>query len=80
MFIISCVWYFVSCFYGELVDDDVMFVSFELFDLGLGEVFVCNMWLSVDLYMCGWMNDVKFYVVLFVFDVLMDGGVVGVVE
>ena len=56
--------------------------NFEMKDLpsaplGEGEVRVRNMWLSVDPYMRGRMNDVKSYVPPFALDAPLEGGAVG---
>jgi NADPH-dependent curcumin reductase CurA len=44
---------------------------------GAGEVIVRNLWMSVDPYMRGRMNDVKSYVPPFQIDAPLDGGAVG---
>src|SRR4051794_18659955 len=44
---------------------------------GAGEVLVRNLWMSVDPYMRGRMNDVKSYVPPFQLDAALDGGAVG---
>src|SRR4051812_45320328 len=44
---------------------------------GAGEVLVRNLWMSVDPYMRGRMNDVKSYVPPFQIDAPLDGGAVG---
>jgi len=56
--------------------------NFELRETALpkpdkGEMLVRNLWLSVDPYMRGRMNDVKSYVPPFALDAPMDGGAVG---
>ncbi|MEU1625218.1 NADP-dependent oxidoreductase [Streptomyces sp. NPDC020096] len=48
-------------------------------ELGPGQVLVRNLYMSVDPYMRGRMNDVKSYVPPFQLDRPMDGGAVGVV-
>ena len=49
----------------------------ELPELGDGMVRIANLWLSVDPYMRGRMNDVKSYVPPFAIDSPMEGGAVG---
>src|SRR3989449_10505446 len=44
---------------------------------GAGEVLVRNLWMSVDPYMRGRMNDVKSYVPPFQIGQVLDGGAVG---
>src|SRR6476660_462511 len=56
--------------------------NFELKDTALppvgdGQVHVRNLWLSVDPYMRGRMNDVKSYVPPFQVGAALDGGAVG---
>lgn len=56
--------------------------NFELKDIELpptenGQVRVRNLWLSVDPYMRGRMNDAKSYIPPFQLDVPMDGGAIG---
>src|SRR5437868_14934605 len=56
--------------------------NFELRELDLpplqdGQVHVRNLWMSVDPYMRGRMNDVKSYVPPFQIDAPLDGGAVG---
>jgi NADPH-dependent curcumin reductase CurA len=56
--------------------------NFELKDIDLppledGQVRVRNLWLSVDPYMRGRMNDAKSYIPPFLLDAPMDGGAIG---
>src|SRR5690242_16141568 len=56
--------------------------DFELVDVPTpepaeGELLVRNLWMSVDPYMRGRMNDVKSYVPPFQLDAPLDGGAVG---
>jgi hypothetical protein len=51
--------------------------SIDLPPLGEGQVRVRNLWLSVDPYMRGRMNDVKSYVAPFQLGEPMDGGAIG---
>jgi NADPH-dependent curcumin reductase CurA len=51
--------------------------EFELPPLGDGHVHIRNLWLSVDPYMRGRMNDVKSYVPPFQLGEPMDGGAIG---
>jgi NADPH-dependent curcumin reductase CurA len=57
--------------------DDFELKDVELPPLGDGAVRVKNLWLSVDPYMRGRMNDVKSYVPPFQLDEPMDGGAIG---
>ena len=70
-------WHLKSRPQGMPVHDD-----FELKEIGLppvsdGQVRVRNLWLSVDPYMRGRMNDVKSYVPPFQIGEPMDGGAIG---
>ncbi|VVS97056.1 putative NADP-dependent oxidoreductase YfmJ [Sphingomonas sp. EC-HK361] len=56
---------------------DFAMVDLESRDLADGEVRVANLWLSVDPYMRGRMNDVKSYVPPFQIGEAMQGGAVG---
>ena len=49
----------------------------DLLKVGLGQLRVKNLWLSVDPYMRGRMNDVKSYVPPFALDAPMEGGAIG---
>jgi NADPH-dependent curcumin reductase CurA len=51
--------------------------EFDLPALGDGDIHVRNLWLSVDPYMRGRMNDVKSYVPPFALDAPMEGGAIG---
>jgi NADPH-dependent curcumin reductase CurA len=63
---------------GEPTPDCFRLASAELPDKpGAGEVLVRNLWMSVDPYMRGRMNDVKSYVPPFQIDAPLDGGAVG---
>ena len=62
---------------GLPADQDFELKKVELPPLGEGMVRVRNLWLSVDPYMRGRMNDVKSYVPAFQLDEPMDGGAVG---
>jgi NADPH-dependent curcumin reductase CurA len=57
--------------------DDFALVDVEVPDPAPGEVLVRNLWMSVDPYMRGRMNDVKSYVPPYQLDQPMDGGAVG---
>jgi NADPH-dependent curcumin reductase CurA len=62
---------------GMPVMEDFALKPIELPALGDGMVHVRNLFLSVDPYMRGRMNDVKSYVPPFALDAPMDGGAVG---
>jgi NADPH-dependent curcumin reductase CurA len=62
---------------GMPVMEDFALKPVELPALGDGMVHVRNLFLSVDPYMRGRMNDVKSYVPPFALDAPMDGGAVG---
>ncbi|HSV03521.1 MAG TPA: NADP-dependent oxidoreductase [Phenylobacterium sp.] len=53
------------------------FASVELRDPGPGEVQVKNLWMTVDPYMRGRMNDVKSYAPPFALGEVMNGGAIG---
>ncbi len=57
--------------------DNFEFASVELGDPGPGEVQVRNLWMSVDPYMRGRMNDAKSYIPSFELGKVMEGGAVG---
>jgi NADPH-dependent curcumin reductase CurA len=62
---------------GTPVPEDFALKPFDLPELSEGMVRVRNLWLSVDPYMRGRMNDVKSYVPPFQIDAPMEGGAVG---
>ncbi len=62
---------------GEPKPEDFRLVEIELPDPGPGQVLVRNMWMSVDPYMRGRMNDVRSYVTPFALDEPLEGGAVG---
>ncbi len=62
---------------GTPVAEDFALKDYALPELGENMVHVRNIWLSVDPYMRGRMNDVKSYVPPFQIDAPMDGGAVG---
>jgi NADPH-dependent curcumin reductase CurA len=53
------------------------FASVELRDPGAGEVQVKNLWMTVDPYMRGRMNDVRSYAPPFALGEVMNGGAIG---
>src|SRR5687768_4876820 len=57
--------------------DNFELAELALKPLGEGEMRVRNLWLSVDPYMRGRMNDVKSYVPPFALGEPMDGGAIG---
>jgi NADPH-dependent curcumin reductase CurA len=64
--------------HGEPKPDDFRVAETEVPDEpAAGEVLVRNLWMSVDPYMRGRMNDVKSYVPPFQIDAPLDGGAVG---
>ncbi len=63
--------------HGEPVDDDFELASRELGEPGPGQVLVRNLFMSVDPYMRGRMNDAKSYVPPFELGKAMQGGAVG---
>ena len=65
---------------GMPVASDFEVAEAEVRQPAEGEVVVRNLFLSVDPYMRGRMNDVKSYVPPFALDAPLDGGAVGVVE
>ncbi len=73
-------WHLIRRPQGVPVDEDFALVDVELPDPGEGEILVRNIFLSVDPYMRGRMNDAKSYVPPFQLDKPMDGDAVGVVE
>jgi NADPH-dependent curcumin reductase CurA len=62
---------------GEPTPEGFRLVETELADPGPGEVLVRNLWMSVDPYMRGRMDDRKSYVAPFALDAPLDGGAVG---
>src|SRR5690606_30945513 len=62
---------------GLPTDDNFALRDIELPAVEPGMVRVRNLWLSVDPYMRGRMNDVKSYVPPFQIDAPMEGGAVG---
>lgn len=62
---------------GHVTDADVEFVEVELPPLEAGEVRVKNLFISVDPYMRGRMNDAKSYIPQFELDHPMSGGAIG---
>lgn len=70
-------WYLNSRPSGMPNPDNFELKDFELPALADGQVRVRNLWLSVDPYMRGRMNDVKSYVPPFQLGEPMDGGAVG---
>jgi NADPH-dependent curcumin reductase CurA len=70
-------WHLMSRPQGLPSGEDFALKEVELPPLADGMVRVRNLWLSVDPYMRGRMNDVKSYVPPFQIDQPMDGGAVG---
>ena len=66
--------------HGEPVDDDFELAVRELREPGDGEVLVRNVFMSVDPYMRGRMNDAKSYVPPFELGKALQGGAVGEVQ
>jgi NADPH-dependent curcumin reductase CurA len=62
---------------GWPTHDDFRTVTVEYGDLAPGEVRVRNVFVSVDPYMRGRMNDVKSYTPPFALDETMTGGAIG---
>jgi NADPH-dependent curcumin reductase CurA len=62
---------------GLPTHDNFEMASVELADPGPGEVQVKNLWMTVDPYMRGRMNDVKSYAPPFQLGKAMDGGAIG---
>jgi NADPH-dependent curcumin reductase CurA len=63
--------------HGEPSSENFEMAEFELGDLGSGDVLVRNIFMSVDPYMRGRMNDVKSYVPPFELGEALQGGAVG---
>ena len=70
-------WHLKSRPEGLPTEDNFELAETELAAPGEGEMRVRNLWLSVDPYMRGRMNDVKSYVPPFALDAPMDGGAIG---
>jgi NADPH-dependent curcumin reductase CurA len=70
-------WHLASRPQGLPTDENFALREIELPPLGPGMVRVKNLWLSVDPYMRGRMNDVKSYVPPFQIGEPMEGGAVG---
>ena len=62
---------------GVPKDENFEIASVDLPAPGAGEVQVRNLWMTVDPYMRGRMNDVKSYSPPFALGKVMDGGAVG---
>ena len=62
---------------GLCTPDNFEVVKVDLRDPGPGEVQVQNLWMTVDPYMRGRMNDVQSYSAPFALGKVMDGGAVG---
>jgi NADPH-dependent curcumin reductase CurA len=70
-------WHLVKRPQGLPTDEDFALRDIDLPPLGDGMVRIRNLWLSVDPYMRGRMNDVKSYVPAFQLGEPMEGGAVG---
>ena len=70
-------WHLMSRPSGAPSPDNFELKQIDLPEVGEGHVKVRNLWLSVDPYMRGRMNDVKSYVPPFQLDEPMDGGAIG---
>jgi len=70
-------WHLKSRPSGMPTSDNFEFKDVALPELGDGQVRVRNLWLSVDPYMRGRMNDVKSYVPAFQVGEPMEGGAIG---
>jgi hypothetical protein len=70
-------WHLMSRPQGLPTLDNFELRNVELSPLGDGQVRIRNLWLSVDPYMRGRMNDVKSYVPPFQLGEPMDGGAIG---
>ena len=73
----SRAWHLVSRPEGIPTADNFDLREIELPKLGKGQIRVKNLWLSVDPYMRGRMNDVKSYVPPFALDAPLEGGAIG---
>jgi Putative NADP-dependent oxidoreductases len=63
--------------HGEPDESNFDLVQVEVPDPGPGQVLVRNLWMSVDPYMRGRMNDVRSYIPPFQVGAALDGGAVG---
>src|SRR5919108_4763568 len=70
-------WHLMSRPQGLPTAENFALKEIELSPLTDGMVRVRNLWLSVDPYMRGRMNDVKSYIPPFQLDAPMEGGAVG---
>jgi NADPH-dependent curcumin reductase CurA len=70
-------WHLKSRPSGMPTSDNFELKEIGLPELGDGRLRVCNLWLSVDPYMRGRMNDVKSYVPAFQVDAPLEGGAIG---
>ena len=70
-------WHLTSRPSGMPIQDNFALKAIDLPAVAPGMVRVRNLWLSVDPYMRGRMNDVKSYVPPFALDAPMEGGAVG---
>jgi NADPH-dependent curcumin reductase CurA len=70
-------WHLKSRPSGMPTSDNFEFREVDLPELGEGQVRVRNLWLSVDPYMRGRMNDVKSYVPAFQVGEPLEGGAIG---
>ena len=70
-------WHLTSCPQGLPTDEHCALKDVDLPPLADGQMRVRNLWLSVDPYMRGRMNDVKSYVPPFALNEPMDGGAIG---
>jgi NADPH-dependent curcumin reductase CurA len=70
-------WHLISRPQGLPSPDNFALKEFDLPPVGDGPLRVRNLWLSVDPYMRGRMNDVKSYVPPFQLGAPMDGGAIG---
>jgi NADPH-dependent curcumin reductase CurA len=70
-------WHLKSRPSGMPTSDNFELKEIGLPELGDGRVRVRNLWLSVDPYMRGRMNDVKSYVPAFQIDAPLEGGAIG---
>src|SRR5438105_4011211 len=70
-------WHLASRPSGMPTSDNFELKAIDLPPLSDGQIRVRNLWLSVDPYMRGRMNDVKSYVPPFQVGAPMDGGAIG---
>jgi NADPH-dependent curcumin reductase CurA len=73
----SRAWHLMSRPEGMPTAENFELKEVQLPELENGQIRVRNLWLSVDPYMRGRMNDVKSYVPPFALDAPMDGGAIG---